>query len=735
MSGSSERISGLYKELSQFPSVSCAYIGPEVTTPNGSKYCNVYTEWWQRDLDRSRHLRFCRQYNVFHNGRSVGNIVPAGTCMEIQGELLSRESPSGALRAVLRSTMVQAEEKEFLEIWHRSRRIKSLNLTALDKHGKVFSDDQFGCLQWSHSETHLLYIAERKRPKTESFFQSKAPELSSSITEEEEEEEEEPGDFCNFRKGDQFVLHEDWGEGLVNKSVPTLCVLDIESSNISVLEGVPDYISPGQALWILDDSGIVFVGWWHEPFRLGLKFCSNRRSALFHLNFSSSYCELISLDTKAVCSPRLSPDGRHIVYLEGDVFGPHHQCLKLCMYNWHVKTSLTVLDIVRKPKTGFSGIYTTALPLLCWSADSRRVLLHTPQRSRKDILIVDTETGAVGPLTADSEEGSWTLLTIQRDLVVVSYSSPNCPPSLKIGFLPSAGKEQEIVWVCMEKAEPFQDIKWKTLTFQPPDIQDTPKYDGLTCESLLLLPCHPLEGRLFPLIVSPHGGPHSSFDASWQLFAAVFCQLGFAVLMVNYRGSTGFGQNSIESLIGRVGEQDVQDVQFCVEQVLKTEPLDSTRLALFGGSHGGFLCCHLIGKFPGMYKVCAVRNPSVNYVSLIGSSDIPDWRYSAIGFDYTYGQIPLPDALTAMITHSPITSVGQVTAPVLMLLGEKDKRISAWHAMEYYRVLKSRGIPVRVLWFPDNHSLFTVEVEADAFVNSALWIIQNLPSQTAAGIL
>ncbi|XP_029455518.1 acylamino-acid-releasing enzyme-like [Rhinatrema bivittatum] len=724
MSGNSEKISAMYKELSQFPSVSRAYIGHEVTTSHGSKHCSIYTEWWQRDLERSQRLKFCRQYSVFHDGRAVEHVAPTGTCSEIQSELLSRESPSGVLRAVLRSTTGQGKEKEFLEIWQRNRKIKSLNLTALDKHGKVYADDQFGCLEWSHSENHLLYVAEKKCLKMESFFQSKAMELVNRTT----EEEEEPRDVADIRKGDQFVLHEDWGEGLVNKSIPALCVLDIESSNISVLEGVPDYISPGQALWLLDDSGIVFVGWWHEPFRLGLKFCSNRRSALFHLNCSSGHCELMSRDTKAVCSPRLSPDGRRIVYLERDVFGPHHQCLKLCMYNWHLKTFLTVVDIVRRPKTGFSGIYVTALPLLCWSADSRRVLMHTPQKSRKDILIVDTETGVVGPLTAGSEEGSWTLLTIQRDLIVVSCSAPNCPPSLKIGFLPSAGKEQEIAWVCMETAETLQDFGWKIFTFQPPDTQEAPKYAGLTCESLLLLPRQTTEGRLFPLIVIPHGGPHSSFDASWQLFPAVFCRLGFAVLMVNYRGSTGFGQDSIELLLGRVGEQDVQDVQFCVEQALKTEPLDPARLALFGGSHGGFLCCHLIGQFPGMYKVCAVRNPAVNYVSLIGSSDIPDWRYSAIGYDYTFGQIPLPDTLTAMITCSPITSAGQVTAPVLMLLGEKDRRISAWHGMEYYRALRARGIPVRVLWYPDDHSLCTVAVEADAFVNSVLWIIQKLSS-------
>lgn len=104
-------------------------------------------------------------------------------------------------------------------------------------------------------------------------------------------------------QGEQFVFHEDWGEALVNKSCPVLCVLDIEGDNVSVLEGVPESISPGQvcammhvfvhfwyaptllilsflslqAFWAPGDTGVVFVGWWHEPFRLGLKYCPNRR--------------------------------------------------------------------------------------------------------------------------------------------------------------------------------------------------------------------------------------------------------------------------------------------------------------------------------------------------------------------------------------------------------------------------------------------------------------------------
>lgn len=112
-----------------------------------------------------------------------------------------------------------------------------------------------------------------------------------------------------YFQGDQFVFYEDWGENMVSKSTPVLCVLDIESGNISVLEGVPEHVSPGQvspasaeitfgpwvlafssipsshlthggcfqAFWAPGDTGVVFIGWWHEPFRLGVRFCSNRR--------------------------------------------------------------------------------------------------------------------------------------------------------------------------------------------------------------------------------------------------------------------------------------------------------------------------------------------------------------------------------------------------------------------------------------------------------------------------
>ncbi|XP_065701660.1 LOW QUALITY PROTEIN: acylamino-acid-releasing enzyme-like [Patagioenas fasciata] len=720
---STEEMEELYRELSRHPTLSTACIGPDVTTQYGGKYCSLYTEWSQRDLPRAENVKFCRQYLIFHDGASVVYSGPAGTCSEIKDELLSRESPSGALKAVLRKVPSKEKEKQFLEVWDQNRKVKSIDLTVLDKHGSVYDDDQFGCLAWSHSETHLLYVAEKKRPKAESFFQSKAPELSTS-----DEDTGHPKKEDVPLKGELFTYHEDWGETLTTRSVPVLCVLDIESSNISVLEGIPEHLSPGQAFWSPGDTGVVFVGWWHKPFRLGLRHCTNRRSALFYVDLTGGRCELLSEDTRAVWSPRLSPDCCRIVYLENETLGPHQQCSRLRMYDWYTKHTSVVLEVVPRQTWGsFPGIYCSALPGLCWAADSRRLVLDTAQRSQQDVFVVDTVTGATTSLTADAPQGSWSVLTMDRDLLVARFSTPSCPPTLKVAVLPSAGQEAQVQWVCLQDAPPVPGISWSIRTLRPPLEQEHPQYRGLDFDAILLCPSERLTSQKPPLVVMPHGGPHSVFTAGWMLYPAALCRLGFAVLLVNYRGSLGFGQDSVASLPGNVGTQDVCDVQFCVERVLQEEPLDASRVALVGGSHGGFLACHLLGQYPNTYHACVVRNPVVNIASMVATTDIPDWCLTETGLSYAPDALPDPAQWTDMLLKSPMRYVDQVRAPVLLMLGEDDRRVPPKQGLEYYRALKARGIPTRLLWYPgNNHALAGVEAEADGFMNMVLWLLKHL---------
>ncbi|TKS77300.1 Acylamino-acid-releasing enzyme [Collichthys lucidus] len=191
-----------------------------------------------------------------------------------------------------------------------------------------------------------------------------------------------------------------------------------------------------------------------------------------------------------------------------------------------------------------------------------------------------------------------------------------------------------------------------------------------------------------------------------------------SVYVVNYRGSTGFGQDSILSLIGHIGSQDVKDVQRAVLTALQTDnTLDPKRLAVIGGSHGGFLSCHLVGQYPEFYRACAARNPVINAATLLGTSDIVD---CSMGFQYSYDQIPTAEALAAMLEKSPIIHAAQIKAPVLLMLGGRDKRVSPHQGLELYKALKSRALPVR-------HS---VGVNCPLHQHFALWPrLQLLPDE------
>ena len=111
------------------------------------------------------------------------------------------------------------DDRQWLEIWNDSCRLRIFDLTASEQHEKVYNNDgQFGTLQWSYAETHLLYVAERKLPKTSSYFDKK-PEADKCT-----------GDAAVA--GDEFVYRDNWGEQLSEKSHPVLCILDVESGGI-----------------------------------------------------------------------------------------------------------------------------------------------------------------------------------------------------------------------------------------------------------------------------------------------------------------------------------------------------------------------------------------------------------------------------------------------------------------------------------------------------------------------
>jgi acylaminoacyl-peptidase len=199
--------------------------------------------------------------------------------------------------------------------------------------------------------------------------------------------------------------------------------------------------------------------------------------------------------------------------------------------------------------------------------------------------------------------------------------------------------------------------------------------------------------------------------------------------MVNYRGSTGFGQDSIESLPTRIGELDVKDVIAATLKVQESGIVDAERIGICGGSHGGFLTGHCTSQYPNLFKAAAMRNPVVNIPSMVTSTDIPDWCYvEAIGsYNWREYMPPTSTSIRMMWDKSPIRHVDRVQTPTLMALGMQDLRVPPSQGLEWYHSLRSKGVPTKLLTYDGNdHAIAGVKAEADHWVNIKQWFDNHL---------
>lgn len=483
-------------------------------------------------------------------------------------------------------------------------------------------------------------------------------------------------------------------------------------------------------------------------------------------------------------SARFSPSGDRLVWLSREEgFDTHSGSFRLNSALWDSEkgclgdTPRILVDVVDTPEleTGFPGLWIDDLPSTCWSPDGSNIYLTSAWGSRLSVLKVDAETGIINriveataasrqdPSTGAPKDASCSVLTVGEGGVYVTGSSPNSPGGFAV--LPAGGdgtRTREAVLgptvggtsvtpsVRVSRArsaelkEELSDVRWAVVSVPVPSVEGgaSKNVDSQeTIEAILMMP-PPLKGGEekesyrppFPLIVVPHGGPHSLMPTAFVPSYAFLCATqGLAVLHVNFRGSTGFGNAALESLPGRIGTQDVADVLAATEAALALEPksLDATRVGVVGGSHGGFLGAHLTAQHPDVFKVTALRNPVTNIASMVTVSDIPDWCYvEALGcgkYDWDVFRPPSPEELIKMWKASPVAHIKDVVAPTLVALGAKDRRVPQSQGLEWYHSLKSKGVETKLLVYPEDvHAIDNPASEADQWLNIVGWLKKYL---------
>ena len=226
--------------------------------------------------------------------------------------------------------------------------------------------------------------------------------------------------------------------------------------------------------------------------------------------------------------------------------------------------------------------------------------------------------------------------------------------------------------------------------------------------------------KKWPLLHTIHGGPHSAHQDTWHFRwnTQVFAGHGYVMAAVNYHGSSGFGQKWLETITGRYGEKEFADVEAGTDWMLRQGYIDRSRLVATGGSYGGFMVAYMNGH-------------TDRYRSFVCHAGCYDW----VSMMATDGYHFFADELGAFHWDNP-ARVAPVTAslyqraktPTLVIHGELDYRIPATQALQYYDTLKAKGVPARLVYFPDeNHWILKPQ-------NSRLWyLVLRLGGATRAG--
>lgn len=218
-------------------------------------------------------------------------------------------------------------------------------------------------------------------------------------------------------------------------------------------------------------------------------------------------------------------------------------------------------------------------------------------------------------------------------------------------------------------------------------------FDGLAVGAWLVTPPHYDPARRYPTILVIHGGPYGSYGPQWSADFQLYAAAGYVVVYANPRGSTSYGSAYFSFINHDFPSHDADDLLSVVDAAVAQGVADPARLFVTGGSAGGELTAWLTGKTT-RFRAAVAQKPVINAVSDALLSD----QYIGSG-PFLFGARPW-EAPQAYWAHSPLSLVGQVQTPTLLLVGEQDSRTPPSEAEQYYAALQARGIPTALVLVP-----------------------------------
>lgn len=411
-----------------------------------------------------------------------------------------------------------------------------------------------------------------------------------------------------------------------------------------------------------------------------------KSSSLVHIyviDINKKNIEEICTLKEYVSSLKFSSDGQKLAFLTGGELGEQTQAL-IKPWKEVQPPSIGIIDLKTKHTSYIPAV--DLWNILGWTEDGSNLIVTKQDGTKQHLHSVNLETKKLTYLEAPHIPSINN--AILRNYRYLGFEGQDLHHPSEVYFTDlnifAPKKISSVAKGIDLSAIQAHPLKWKS-------------FDGLEIEGILVYPQEYKKGSKVPLIVSLHGGPSGVEserfigDMWFDYCPAVFASLGYASLIVNYRGSLGYGMDfqTIDYL--DLGGGDFKDIMAGVDFLIDQGIADPDHLFIRGHSYGGFLSAWTIGQTH-RFKAASISSGIVDWISHIATTDAPVAMESYFGGVYW-------DDYKLWRKTDPLSYINNIHTPTLIFHGLQDRRVSPRQAEQIHQALRKKGIPTRLVFY------------------------------------
>jgi dipeptidyl aminopeptidase/acylaminoacyl peptidase len=408
--------------------------------------------------------------------------------------------------------------------------------------------------------------------------------------------------------------------------------------------------------------------------------------------------------------PIYSPDGRFIAYRSQLIPGFESDRERLILYYRNAGSPLSAKNKI----INLTEKFDRSVDEVVWSPDSKKLYFNCDDEGYHNIFMVNVLTGKIQKLTDNSTNSDLSITPDGKYLIFLRQSTthPNdiCKLNLQNHVVTQLTHVNDslLSQLDMNQWEPF----WFTGAKKK------------KVEGFLVKPPHFDPRNRYPMVLLVHGGPQGQwmdeFHYRWN--AELFAAPGYVVVMINPRGSTGYGQKFTDEISGDWGGKVYVDLMNGVDYVIKHYSfIDKRKIAAAGASFGGYMMNWMEGhNDTGLFKCFVSHDGLFDAASAFGSTEelwFPLWEFKGT-----------PWSNPALYARwSPSTYVKDFKTPMLVIHSQNDFRLDVSQGFQLFTALQMRGVPSEMLYFPNEYHFVTKPQDSRLWYNTVLgWIAKYI---------